>query len=97
MVSFATVRRKYAIGDVPTNTIEGYFSIFNRSAKGVYLHCGKRHLHRYLAEFDFRNNCRSALGIEDGERADRTLAGVAGKRLTYRQLDQEIDGRAAIS
>lgn len=68
---------------IHTNTIEGYFSIFKRGMRGVYQHCGRQHLHRYLAEFDFRYSNRSALGIEDTERADRLLLGVVGKRLTY--------------
>lgn len=66
-----------------TNTIEGYFSIFKRGMKGVYQHCSKRHLHRYLAEFDFRYNNRSALGVDDVSRADLALAGIVGKRLMY--------------
>jgi transposase-like protein len=74
---------------VHTNTIEGYFSIFKRGMKGVYQHCGKQHLHWYLAEFDFRYNNRSALGIEDVERCGRALSGLVGKQLTYR------DSRAA--
>ena len=53
--------------------------------KGVYQHCSPNHLHRYLAEFDFRYNNRKANGIEDEERADILLAGVVGKRLTYQQ------------
>ena len=53
--------------------------------KGVYQHCAEKHLHRYLAEFDFRYSNRSALGVEDGERADLAVKGAAGKRLTYRQ------------
>lgn len=69
---------------IHTNTIEGYFSIFKRGMKGVYQHCSKKHLHRYLAEFDFRYSNRSALGCEDVERAERVLRGVVGKRLTYR-------------
>lgn len=68
---------------VHTNTIEGFFSIFKRGMKGIYQHCGKQHLHRYIAEFDFRYSNRSALGVEDTERADRLLLGVVGKRLTY--------------
>lgn len=68
---------------VHTNTIENYFSVFKRGMKGTYQHCGKQHLHRYLAEFDFRYNNRSANGIEDGERATFALRGVVGKRLTY--------------
>jgi hypothetical protein len=70
--------------NVNTNTIEGYYSIFKRGMKGVYQHCGEKHLHRYLAEFDFRYSNRSRLGVEDQERAGRALRGVTGKRLKYR-------------
>jgi transposase-like protein len=77
-------REEWVRGLAHTNTIEGFFSIFKRGMKGVYQHCSEKHLHRYLAEFDFRYNTRSAVGIEDAERAERALKGVAGKRLTYR-------------
>ena len=70
-----------------TNTIEGFYSIFKRGMKGVYQHCSEKHLHRYLAEFDFRYNNRSALGVEDRERAKRALTGIVGKRLTYKISD----------
>ena len=76
---------EYVRGEVHTNTVEGYFSIFKRGMKGVYQHCSEKHLHRYLAEFDFRYNNRSALGVEDVERATKALEGISGKRLTYRQ------------
>ncbi len=68
---------------VHTNTIEGYFSIFKRGMRGVYQHCDKKHLHRYMAEFDFRYSNRVALGVDDTERADNVLRGASGKRLTY--------------
>ena len=71
-----------------SNTIENVFSVFKRGMIGVYQHCGEAHLHRYLAEFDFRYNRRSALGIEDSERADDLLAGARGKRLTYRRVSE---------
>jgi transposase-like protein len=74
---------EYVRGRVHTNTIEGFFSIFKRGMKGVYQHCREKHLHRYLAEFDFRYNNRAALGCDDLERADRMLMGVVGKRLKY--------------
>ena len=45
---------EYVRGTVHTNTVEGYFSVFKRGMKGVYQHCNEKHLHRYLAEFDFR-------------------------------------------
>lgn len=76
-------REEYVVGEVHTNTIEGYFSIFKRGMKGVYQHCGKQHLHRYLAEFDFRYNNREACGVSDSRRADKALSGIVGKRLTY--------------
>jgi hypothetical protein len=76
--------KEYARGDVTTNSVEGYFSIFKRGMKGIYQHCDEKHLHRYLAEFDFRYNNRAALGVTDGERADIAIKGIEGKRLTYR-------------
>lgn len=69
---------------VHTNTIEGYFSVFKRGMKGVYQHCAEKHLHRYLAEYDFRYNNRVGLGCGDVERAGRALVGIVGKRLKYR-------------
>jgi transposase-like protein len=77
-------RGEYARGDVHTNNVESYFSVFKRGMRGTYQHCAEKHLHRYLAEFDFRHNNRIALGVNDAERADGILTGIAGKRLTYR-------------
>lgn len=79
---------------IHTNTIEGYFSIFKRGMKGVYQHCSKKHLHRYLAEFDFRYSNRAALGCEDQERAMRAVIGGVGKRLTYRSTDGRLEATA---
>jgi len=72
---------------IHTNTVEGAFSIFKRGMKGVYQHCGEQHLHRYLAEFEFRYNNRIANGVDDRQRAATALAGIGGKRLTYRPAD----------
>ena len=68
-----------------TNTVENYFSILKRGIVGVYHHVSEAHLHRYAAEFDFRYNRREALGINDTDRANAAIKGIAGKRLTYRQ------------
>ena len=73
---------------IHTNTLEGFFSIFKRGMKGVYQHCGTQHLHRYLAEFDFRYSNRVALGIEDAARRDKALKGITGKRLTYQRTHE---------
>jgi len=72
---------EYVRGDASTNTVEGYFSIFKRGMMGVYQHCSEKHLHRYLAEFDFRYSNRARLGIDDSERAALALKGIEGKRL----------------
>lgn len=75
-------------GIVHSNTVENVFSVFKRGMKGVYHHCGEAHLHRYLAEFDFRYNRRTALGVTDAERADDIMRGAEGKRLTYRRIGE---------
>jgi transposase-like protein len=69
---------------IHSNTVEGYFSIFKRGMKGIYQHCGEQHLHRYLAEYEFRYNHRVALGVNDGARSDLAMRGIVGKRLTYK-------------
>lgn len=68
---------------IHSNTVEGYFSIFKRGMKGIYQHCGEQHLHRYLAEYEFRYNNREKLGFNDTDRAGIALRGIVGKRLTY--------------
>jgi transposase-like protein len=75
---------EYVRGDVTTNTVEGFYSVFKRGMKGIYQHCKEKHLHRYLCEFDFRYSNRIALGVDDVARAERALKGIVGKRLTYR-------------
>jgi transposase-like protein len=75
---------EYVRGDAHTNTAENFFSILKRGIYGCYFHVSEAHLHRYLAEFDFRHNNRAALGVDDLDRATRALVGAKGKRLTYR-------------
>ena len=81
---------------IHTNTVESYFSVFKRGMRGTYQHCAEHHLHRYLAEFDFRHNNRVALGVNDAQRAVNMVKGVRGKRLTYRYSDPKVaDGNKA--
>lgn len=77
---------EYGRGEIHTNTIEGFFSIFKRGMRGVYQHCSKAHLHRYMAEFDFRYSNRAAKNVDDKMRADVALMGIVGKRLTYQTI-----------
>ncbi|MGB6063959.1 MAG: IS1595 family transposase [Desulfomonilaceae bacterium] len=85
---------------IHVNCAEGFFSIFKRGMKGIYQHCKKEHLHRYLAEFDFRynNRCSSPKtkkrparqGLNDVQRAEVLLKGVVGKRLMYTEGQSTI-------
>ena len=75
---------EYVRGDVYTNTIEGFFSIFKRGINGIYQHCSTQHLQRYLNEFDFRYSYREKLGYDDMARTNIALKGIEGKRLMYR-------------
>lgn len=79
---------EYVRGDVTTNTVEGYFSILKRGLIGTYHHVGENHLQRYVSEFDFRYNNRTALGITDDQRTDAALRGIWNKRLTYKTANQ---------
>lgn len=83
-------KEEWVRGDVHTNTLEGFFSVFKRGLIGVYQRVGEQHLDRYLAEFDFRYNHRQKLGIDDKARADRALVGAKGKRLTYETTRRQI-------
>src|SRR5439155_7888312 len=72
--------KEYVRGSAHVNTAEGYFSLLKRGIIGTYHHVGSRHLHRYLAEFDFRYNARA---VSDAMRSMLAVQGAAGKRLQY--------------
>jgi transposase-like protein len=78
-------------GEAHTNTLEGFFSVLKRGLVGVYQHVDKKHLNRYLAEFDFRQNTRAKLGIDDVQRTQHAIRGMSGKRLTYRDSSPASD------
>ncbi len=79
---------EYVRVDVHTNTLESFYSVFKRGMKGVYQHCSEKHLHRYVAEFDFRYNNRVKLGVNDIQRAAVIVRSATGKRLMYRRTDE---------
>jgi hypothetical protein len=83
---------EYVRGDAHSNTVESYFAVLKRGIIGVYHHVSEAHLKRYLAEFDFRYNERSALGVNDAMRAETALKGIVGKRLMYRRpVETEVN------
>jgi hypothetical protein len=71
---------------IDTNTIESYYSNFNRGMKERLPALRREALASLVTEFDFRYSNRSAFGVEDAERANRLAAGIVAKRLTYRSL-----------
>lgn len=79
--------KEYVRGNVHTNTIEDFFSIFKRGMVGTFHHVGRQHLRRYTKEFDFRDNTRSARGFTDTDRATLALKGIEGKRLLCKGLN----------
>ena len=76
-------------GFIHTNTVESYFATLKRGIVGTYHHVSPKHLKRYVGEFDFRYNKRSALGVGDGARTEKALRGIVGKRLTYRSTNSQ--------
>ena len=86
---------EYVRGEAHTNTIESYFAILKRGIIGTYHHVSQQHLKRYLCEFDFRYNERTALKVSDAERAERALRGVVGKRVTYQETNRARSEAAA--
>lgn len=79
---------EYVRDDAHTNTVESFYAVFKRGMKGVYQHCSEKHLHRYVAEFDFRYCHRVKLGVDDKERATKIIRAMAGKRMMYRRADE---------
>jgi transposase len=72
----------YVVGNVHTNTIEGFWSLLKRGISGVYHSVSEKHLQRYLNEYAFRYNHRDdkrALFATIGERAKKVRAGQHGK------------------
>jgi transposase-like protein len=80
-------KKQYAVGNVHSNTVESSFSLLKRGLVGTFHHVGEQHLQRYVTEFDFRWNTRTKMGFTDSERAQVALRSIAGKRLTYRQIN----------
>jgi hypothetical protein len=79
---------EWARGDVHTNTLEGFFSVFKRGFVGTYQHMDAKHFDRYLAEFDFRFNTRAKLGFNDVQREALAVKAAKGKRLTYQRTNR---------
>jgi hypothetical protein len=82
--------REYVRGDVHTNSAEGFFGVFKKGMTGVYQHCGEKYLQRYVTEFEFRHNTRTALGFNDKDRAEIAIKGAVGRRLVLRQPEGKL-------
>jgi len=73
-------------GWIHTNTAESSFAILKRGITGIYHAVSKKHLHRYVGEFDFRWNTRK---MNDGDRTVAAIRSAEGKRLMYRESLQK--------
>ena len=79
---------EYVRGDAHSNTVESVFALLKRGIIGTYHNVSEAHLKRYLAEFDFRYNQRTALGVNDEMRTEKAMKGIVGKRITYRRIGE---------
>jgi len=84
--------RRLDVMTVHTNTVESSFSLLKRGIVGSFHSVSRKHLHRYLGEFDFRWNHRKT---SDGERCVAGLKKCAGKRLTYKPLTSNPNAKEA--
>jgi transposase-like protein len=75
--------KEYVRGNVHTNGLENFWCLLKRCFKGTYVSVEPFHLFRYLDEQAFRFNNREN---NDGERFQKALGGISGRRLTYQQL-----------
>jgi transposase-like protein len=84
-------RKEYVRGNIHTNTVEGFFGLLKRGIIGSFHHVSKGHLARYIDEFSFRYNNRA---VSDGVRAGLLIEQTEGKRLTFREPKNALDGSA---
>jgi transposase-like protein len=64
-----------------TQKAENFFSQLKRSINGTHHHVSREHLHRYLAEFDFRHSTHKET---DSWRMGLLMSLLGDKRLTYK-------------
>jgi hypothetical protein len=76
---------EYTRGNIHAHTVESSFAILKRGLTGIYHAVSKKHLHRHLADFDFRWNTRK---MNDGDRTAAAIRGAEGKRLMCRYPEE---------
>ncbi len=76
---------EYANGQVHTNGIENFWGLLKRSVKGTYVSVDPEHLTRYVDEQAFRFNNRKG---KDGNRFQKAVKGVSGRKVTYKELTE---------
>lgn len=82
-------KQGYVRGILHTNFAESYHSVLKRGILGTFHHVSEQHLHRYLREFELRWNTRT---FTDGERTEKVVREIVGKRLVYRAPKRSLDG-----
>lgn len=76
-------------GFATTNTADSFFALLKRGVYGQFHSVSEAHLHRYLAEFDFRYRYRK---VSDTERTEALIEGMQGKRLLFQQPHEATNG-----
>ena len=79
---------RYVDGRVHTNGLENFWSLLKRQLKGTYISVEPFHLFRYLDEQVYRYNNREL--ADDGERFQKALSQIAGKRLTFAEVTGKV-------
>jgi len=79
---------RYVDGRIHTNGLENFWSLTKRQLKGTYISVEPFHLFRYLDEQVYRFNNREL--ANDGERFQKALSQIAGKRLTYSEVTGKV-------
>jgi transposase-like protein len=82
----------YVNGQVHTNGLENFWSLLKRGLKGTYISVEPFHLFRYLDEqvYRFNNRSKKEAPFNDGERFEKALSQIAGKRLTFEEVTGKV-------
>ncbi len=82
---FVNHAERYVDGQVHTNSLENFWSLFKRNLRGTYVSVEPFHMFRYLDEQVFRFNNRGSKErpVSDSDRFNRAMTQIFNKRLTY--------------
>ena len=77
---------EYVKDNAHTNSMESFWALLKRGYYGVFHYMGEKHLHRYVTEFEGRQN----MGHDTMTCLEEIALGMMGRRLTYHKLISQI-------